>query len=98
MKIVWTHESLERLIDIEDFISKDSPERGVKFIDQLIDHTEKVLSGKPNIGRSVPEIGNPVIRELIFKKYRVVYRLNENTIEILTVFEGHKLLRVDEID
>jgi plasmid stabilization system protein ParE len=56
MKIVWTQESLERLIDIEDFISKDNPERGVKLIDQLIAHTEKVLSYKPNIGRSVPEI------------------------------------------
>lgn len=98
MKIVWTHESLERLINIEDFISKDSPERAIKFVNQIIDHTEKVLSGKPNIGRSVPEIGNLMIRELIFKKYRVVYRLNENIIEILTVFEGHRLLRIDEVE
>jgi toxin ParE1/3/4 len=64
MKIIWTHESLERLIDIEDFISKDSPERAITFVDQIIDHTEKVLSGKPLIGRIVPEIGNLMIRRL----------------------------------
>ena len=50
------------------------------------------------MGRVVPEIGNPDIRELIFKKYRIVYRLNANCIEILTVFEGHRLLRIDEVD
>jgi plasmid stabilization system protein ParE len=44
----------------------------------------------------VPEI-NPEIRELLFRKYRIVYRVKKNTVEILTVFEGHRLLRVDEI-
>lgn len=97
MEIIWTHEALERLIDIEDFISKDSQERAINFVDQIIDHTEKVLSDKPLIGRTVAEIGNPDIRELIFKKYRIVYRLNKNRVEILTVFEGHRLLRIDEL-
>jgi plasmid stabilization system protein ParE len=45
----------------------------------------------------VPEISKPDIRELIFKKHRIVYRVNKNNVEILTVFEGHRLLRVDEI-
>jgi len=56
------------------------------------------LLDRPLIGRVVAEIANPDIRELIFKKYRIVYRLNANCIEILTVFEGHRLLRIDEID
>jgi toxin ParE1/3/4 len=50
------------------------------------------------MGRVVPEIVNPDIRVLIFKKYRIVYRLTEQRIEILTLFEGHRLLRLDEID
>jgi plasmid stabilization system protein ParE len=55
------------------------------------------LPGEPRIGRTAPEISNPDIRELLFKKYRIVYRVNKNTVEILTVFEGRRLLRVDEI-
>ncbi len=98
MKIKWTHESLERLIEIEAFIAIDSPERAVKFVDELIEHAEKILTDRTRLGRVVPEISNPSIRELIFKKYRIVYRLNKNNIEILTVFEGHRLLRIDEID
>ena len=96
MKVTWTHEALAQLIEIEDFISQDSPERAVKFVDQIIEHAE-YLSDSPRIGRTVPEISNPNIRELIFKKYRIVYRLSANIIEIVTVFEGHRLLRLDEI-
>ena len=97
MKIIWTQESLDRLTEIEDYISKDSPDRAFKFINQLIEHTLP-LSDQPHLGRTVPEIANPNIRELIFKKYRIVYRLKKGSIEILTVFEGHMLLRTDEID
>jgi plasmid stabilization system protein ParE len=97
MKILWTRESLHRLTEIEDFIARDNAERAVKFVDGIIAHAESLLPGEPHIGRMVPEISNPVIRELLFKKYRIVYRVNKNNVEILTVFEGHRLLRIDEI-
>jgi toxin ParE1/3/4 len=97
MKIRWSHEALERLIEIEDYISKDSSVRAIQFVDQLIEHAE-LLSGKPLMGRIVPELANPDIRELVFKKYRIIYRLKEKRIEILTVFEGHRLMRIDEIE
>jgi toxin ParE1/3/4 len=97
MKIKWTHEALVRLIEIEDFISQDSPERAEKFVNQIIEQAES-LSDKPLRGRTVPEISNPDIRELIFRKYRIVYRINGNNLDILTVFEGHRFLRLDEIE
>jgi addiction module RelE/StbE family toxin len=97
MKIKWTHEALDQLIEIEEFISKDSPSRAEQFIEQLIEHAE-VISDKPRIGRIDPELANPDIRELVFKNYRIVYMLKANCIEILTVFEGHRMLRIDECD
>jgi addiction module RelE/StbE family toxin len=97
MKIRWSYEALERLIEIEDYISKDSSVRAIQFVDQLIEYAE-LLSGKPLMGRIVPELANPDIRELVFKKYRIIYRLKEKRIEILTVFEGHRLMRIDEIE
>ena len=57
---------------------------------------EAILSDNRRSGRTVPEIGNPNIRELIYRGYRIVYRLNGDRIEILTVFEGHRLLRLNE--
>lgn len=96
MKVAWSQEANSNLIAIEDFISRDSVERAIQFVDALIDHAEAMLSVNPRSGRTVPEIGNPEIRELIFRGYRIVYRLNNNRIEILTVFEGHRLLGLDK--
>jgi len=97
MKILWTRESLNRLIEIEEFIAKDNAERAVQFVDEIIAHAESTVPGEPRIGRMVPEISNPAIREVLFKKYRIVYRVNTSNVEILTVFEGHRLLRIGEI-
>jgi plasmid stabilization system protein ParE len=97
MKILWTRESLNRLMEIEEFIAKDNEERAVQFVDEIIAHAEALLHGDPRIGRMVPEISNPAIRELLFKKYRIVCRVNKSNVEILTVFEGHRLLRSGEI-
>jgi len=96
MCLTWSREARENLVDIEDFIARDSMERAVRFIDALIDHAENNLPTNPRSGRVVPEIGNPEIRELIYRGYRIVYRIKGDTLEILTVFEGHRLLRLDE--
>jgi len=94
LKVIWSNESLKQLIEIEQFISKDNPERAIIFIDKLIDRGEKIKD-YPFKGRIVPEFSINEIREVLEKSYRIVYRISENQIEILTVFEGHKLLRTD---
>ena len=53
--------------------------------------------GYPNRGRKLPEIPGSGLRELVVDSYRIVYRRMLNTIEVLTVFEGHRLLRRDEL-
>jgi len=97
MKLIWTDESLKRLIEIEDFIAVDNPTRAEDFIDFLINKAE-LIPENPQMGRVVPEFSNPKIRELIVKNYRIVYRIRESIIEILTVFEGHRFIRRDEIN
>lgn len=96
MIVTWSNEAGENLVEIEEFIARDSLERAVRFIDALIDHTEAILADNPKSGRTVAEIGNPDIRELIYRGYRIVYRLNGDQLAILTVFEGHRLLRLNE--
>ena len=96
MKITWSREASENLIEIEEFISRDSLERAVQFVDALIEHAKAILTDNPKSGRVVPEIRNPDIQELIYRGYRIVYRLQGNYLEILTVFEGHRLLRLNK--
>ncbi|MDT8422308.1 MAG: type II toxin-antitoxin system RelE/ParE family toxin [Desulfuromonadales bacterium] len=96
MSVTWSQEAGENLVDIEEVIARDSVERAVRFVDALIDHTEEILADNPRSGRTAPETGNPDIRELICRGHHIVYRLNGDRIEILTVFEGHRLLRPNE--
>jgi plasmid stabilization system protein ParE len=98
MNIMWSREAVENLVDVEEFIARDSAERAIRFVDALIDHAEAMLVDNPRSGRGVPEIGNPDMRELVCRGYRIVYRLKGDALEILTVFEGHRLLRLQESD
>jgi len=97
LALVWTDEARERLWEIEEFIARNSVERATGFIDALIDHAEELLPENPKAGRIVPETDNPAIRELIFKGHRIIYRLSEGQIAILSVFEGHRLLRESDV-
>ena len=96
MRIIWSKESLIKLIEIEDFIAEDNIEIAKKFTDFLISRSS-LIEDNPKIGRVVPEFSKPTIRELIIKGYRLVYRIKDDLIEILTVFEGHRQIRKSEI-
>jgi toxin ParE1/3/4 len=96
MKLFWTKEALLRLQDIEEYISRDNPVVATEFVDKLISIAETIVD-YPEKGRIVPELSLENIRELIHKNYRIVYLLKKNSIDILTVFEGHQLLKKEEI-
>jgi toxin ParE1/3/4 len=46
----------------------------------------------------VPELGHDDVREVIERTYRIVYRVHGDQVRILTVFEGHRLLRPSDLD
>lgn len=96
MKLLWTEKAISDLNEIEKFIARDNLDIAIKFVDKLIDKAETLVEN-PKKGRVVPELSIKQIREILYKNYRVVYILKQNSIDILTVFEGHKLLREDEI-
>ena len=96
MKLYWTKEASVRLQKIEEFISRDNPQVAIEFTDKLISISE-TIPDNPEKGRIVPELSIEQIREILFKGYRIVYYRKETSIEILTVFEGHQLLKKEEI-
>lgn len=96
MRLVWTKEALLQLQKIEDYIAKDNPKNAIEFIDKLISISETIVD-YPKKGRVVPELSIEYIRELLHKIYRIVFLIKKNSIEILTVFEGHQLLKKEEV-
>lgn len=72
VKIVWSEEALKDIEEIISFISKDSELYTVNFASKIINAVE-TLKVFPEIGRIVPEYGDPKIREIIYRNYRIVY-------------------------
>ncbi len=88
-KIIWSPASRDDLREIVRFIGRDNPQRAESFAYQLMAQTD-VLQDHPEIGRRVPEHRDPRIREIIFRPYRIVYRLDNerNLIEIARVWHA----------
>ena len=74
-KLIWAPLSRDDLHDIVRFISRDSPQRAQAFALRLIAHAE-ILQTQPESGRIVPEYRLPHVREIIFRPYRIVYRVD----------------------
>jgi plasmid stabilization system protein ParE len=75
-KVELSHQALRDLEEIVSFIAADNPPAAERFGLRLIDEAE-AIAPHPLAGRMVPEFGDPVIRERIFRAYRIVYRVHE---------------------
>jgi addiction module RelE/StbE family toxin len=96
MKIFWSPLALQRVQEIADYIALDSKKTALKWIDKIFGKVG-ILETEPLIGRKVPEINQPDIRELIFGNYRIIYRVLKNQIAILTVRHFKQILPTEEI-
>lgn len=88
-KVKWTEKASAHLEAIHEYIAKDSKTYATNFITSLVKSTLK-LETMPLCGRIVPEFQNEKFREVIYKNYRIVYRLKEGTedLEVLAVIHA----------
>jgi toxin ParE1/3/4 len=76
------------LRDIVRYISFDSHDRAIAFVQFLVSNTKR-LADFPQLGRVVPEFENLLILEIVVRSYRVVYRINEENQRIEVVRFWH---------
>ena len=76
-KLIWSPAARDDLHDIVIFIRRDNPSRAMSFGYELISETDR-LQKFPELGRIVPEYRNNYIREIIFRPYRIVYRVDHD--------------------
>ncbi len=91
MKIVWTELAVEKLEEFADFIALDKPMAALKWAETIQQSVNK-LQKYPKSGREVPEIKRDDIREIIEGNYRVIYRIDDTFVSILTIRHGKQLL------
>lgn len=97
MKAVWSPLALERVEAIADYIAEGNVEAARVFLIDIFAAVGRLRSF-PQSGRTVPEVNRNDIREIIFKKYRVIYRVGRQQVSILTVRHGKQRLPLGEVE
>jgi len=90
-----TRHAQEDLEHIFDYIAADSINNASNFIVEL-EKSVYSLEHLPNRNPLIPEneyFGTDY-RHLIYKKYRIIYRVLENSVFILRIIHGAKLLEI----
>jgi toxin ParE1/3/4 len=94
VKIEFAESAICDLENIKTYYDEQHvPDVGNNFILGIISHIEQ-LPDNPKIGRQVPEFSMSSIRELIHPPFRIVYVLNEISIEIIRVWRSEKLMHL----
>lgn len=91
MRVIKSPRFEEEVEIIIDFISEDSPNRALRFYEELLTKLETIPSN-PFQYRKRPKIKDKNIRELIFKGYTVPFYIDtvNNIIVILGIFNANE--------
>jgi len=97
MKIIWSPLSVERITKISEYIAEDNPDASVTWVESIFEIIER-LKQFPESGRIVPEINKSHIREIIHGNYRIIYKIRQEEIYILTVRHFKQILPSEEVN
>src|SRR3972149_2232018 len=87
--LVWSPEAVEDIDAIAVYIERDSPWYARAVASKIVETAESIPE-YPELGRMVPEIDDPAIRERLVHRYRLVYRLDEARVLIVAVIHGRQ--------
>lgn len=96
VKIKWTPQALNDVEAIANFISRDSDYYAQMFTAKVFEIVER-LELFPKSGMIVPELDRKEIKEIIFGNYRMIYRIKNAFVEILTVYHSARLFNINKI-
>lgn len=97
MRVIWSPLAIAKVQKEAQYIARDRPIAAERWAEGVFEAVQP-LTEFPNSGRIVPELGRTDVRELIYRGYRILYRIGQDAILILTVRHGRRLLDLSELD
>lgn len=96
MNIQWAPLAVERIVEIGAYIHRENPAAAERWIRKAFARV-KQLEEFPLSGKRNKEADRDDIRELSWKNYRISYKIDRDTLSILTVRHAKQLLPIEEI-
>ncbi len=91
MRVLWTETAIGHLTDIYEYIARDSPRYAKRMVDRITARSRQIADF-PESPPVVAEYADPTIREVVEGSYRVIYRVQSDTVVVLAVIHGARLL------
>ncbi len=91
-RVLWAEAAVGDLEDLVSFVAMDSEGDADRLLRRL-EARAATLESSPGRGRVVPELarfGMRRWRELVVRPYRLVYRIEGDTVIVLAVFDGRR--------
>lgn len=91
-RVLWTLTAQSDLDAIVAYIATDSIENALSALDRLQERADSLTTAAER-GRLVPELGSIGVhqyRELIERPWRIVYRIEPDTVIVLAVLDGRR--------
>ena len=88
-KIIWSDFSLRQLKKIHNFYKNEASEETAQKLTKLIVQTTIQLETNPQIGTKEPLLEDYEFeyRFLVKKNYKIIYRLDNNIVRVISVFD-----------
>lgn len=89
-RVISTREAVEDVEAIKAYVA-----RSVRYASLLVERIVAAvgrLESFPESGRVVSEVGDESLREVIHGAYRIVYRVQSESIQVVTVHHAAQLL------
>lgn len=96
MKITWSPQAVDDLVENNRFIARENPEAARAIINSIYASRIRIKEF-PTQGRIVPEINQKDIREIFSGNFRIIYQIEAKRILILTIRHMKQLLTKDNI-
>jgi toxin ParE1/3/4 len=90
-RLVWSPEAADDLEDITAFIARDSAAYA-RAVAKKVLATTRSIQQFPDIGRVVPELVDPSVRERFVHSYRIIYKIEPKRVLVVAILHGKRLL------
>jgi plasmid stabilization system protein ParE len=98
VNIVFSQSAFGDLELIQNYYSEQGvPKVGKRFQLEIFARIQQ-LETHPELGRIVPELNTPSVREIIYPPFRIVYVKEAMQIKIVRVWRSERLLVLPSID
>lgn len=91
-KVIWSYEAAADIEALADYIARNSAFYAATFVHEILE-VSRSLDLFCERGRLVPELGNPDIRELFVREYRLIYSVEKARVVILGLIHGRRDLK-----